>query len=181
MSDIPSQRPPRGPDEAELKRFLAAASQSYVPRWLDSLVSLGFFIFLVVDRETTARVLDLSSGSFGTVLLWTLVAFAAAGASTFFTHTYIGPMLFYARTGISYREDRMAYARAGGYDFDRLVPRLALIGLFGVLWATSDSTSDPVGFVRSGWGYALSTFVVTIVLTIAVCIVGFRLTTPGRH
>jgi hypothetical protein len=56
-------------------------------------------------------------------------------------------------------------------------PVLVLVGIFALYWATFDNDPDPIGFLRSGWAYALATVVVGTVVHAIVCALTFGITT----
>lgn len=166
----------RNRDEARAKdveNFLGAANKAYLPRWLHDVLWLGFYAFVLVKFGITSQALGLRSTGFGSVAAWVGAMFASWCLCLFITHTFVGPALFYSFTRISYRSDRMAYARAGGYDADKWPILLTQAGLFGFYWWTSRTEPDPIAFARGGWGFILSSVVLAIPLTTIVCSIAF--------
>jgi hypothetical protein len=99
------------------------------------------------------------------VLLYVAMLFIALLPCHFLGSTYLGPILFHKFTGLYYRRERMAYARAGGYDVDSLTPILTQAALFGAYWGTAQITPDPISFLRSVWVYILLAIVLTLALS----------------
>jgi hypothetical protein len=144
-----------------------ALQASYTPGWVSSVVAIVFYGFLLIRYDVTDRVLGLSAGGFGWVLAYTALLFVALLPCHFLGSTYLGPILFHRFTGLFYRRERMAYARAGGYDVNSLAPILTEAALFGVYWWTAEMTPDPVSFLRSIWFYLLLTIALALGLSAA--------------
>jgi hypothetical protein len=154
--------------EKEREDLEQALKATYTPRWLSTVVAAVFYGFLLVRYDITDRVLGLDTGQFGWVLGCVALMFATLLPCTFGGSTYLGPLLFYRFTGLYYRLERMAYARAGGYDVNGLAPILTQAALFGGYWAMVDLASDPIPFLRNIWIYTLLTIVLALGVSAAL-------------
>jgi hypothetical protein len=154
--------------EKEREDLEQALKATYTPRWLSTLVAAVFYGFLLVRYDLTDRVLGLDTGQFGWVLACIPLLFVTLLPCHFVGSTYLGPLLFHKFTGLYYRWERMAYARACGYDVNSLAPILTQAALFGVYWAMADLASDPIPFLRNIWIYTLLTVVLALALSAAL-------------
>ncbi len=150
--------------EQEREDLEQALNSGFTPRWLSTVVVLAFYGFMLIWHGITSTALGLGVESFLGVLAWMPLLFFSGCSGLFLTVTYIGPLLFHHFTGLYYRRERIAYARAGGYDVNQLPPWLVQAALFGVWWWTSDQVPDPLPLPRSIWLFAL----LCIVLNLAV-------------
>lgn len=152
--------PTRRDQSPEIDDLQQALNAAYLPRWLSSVLALIFYGFLLVKPEITAAVLGLHSAGFGNILLWVGGLFLALMPGAMICSTYIGPVLFHRFTGIYYRQDRLSYARAGGFDVNGMAGIGSQILMFGVWWAIPAQTS--LNAARSGWGFILLSLLLSI-------------------
>lgn len=152
--------PNRNGQSAEVADLQQALNAAYVPRWLSSILAFAFYGFLLVKPDIASTVLGLGGARFWTVLLWVGALFVALGFGTMVCATFIGPLLFHRFTGISYRNDRLSFARAGGYDVNGLTPIGAQIVLFAVWWAIP--AEGAINSLRSGWIFVLLSLLLSI-------------------
>lgn len=153
----------RNSNSSEVEDLQQALNAAFLPNWLSSVLALVFYGFLLVKPDIAGAVLGLGGATFWTALVWVIALFVALVVSTIICTTYIGPILFHRFTDIYYRTDRLSFARAGGYEVNRLTPIGSQIALFAVYWAMSNESS--IAVVRSGWAFAILSVVLTILLS----------------
>ena len=142
-----------------------ALNSAFTPRWLGSVVTIVFYGFLLIRYDITNTALGLGAETFLGVLAWIPLLFVSGCVGLFLTSTYMGPLLFHRFTGLYYRMERMAFARAGGYDVSGLTPWLVQAALFGLYWWTSVLSPDPLPLLRTIWIFSLLTVVLTVVVS----------------
>lgn len=133
--------------------------------WITTAVYVAFMGFFLGAQDEASEIIGISSPAVWKTLLVVAGLSFAGGVSM-----SVASVTAKKHLGVSYGEDRVRFARLGGFDVGRIPMLLVQLALFGLYWLTLNTGSDMIGPLRRPWVYLLTSTLIGLLITKVVAV-----------